>query len=87
MYYEVCMTTIRLNDDLSSKLNILKDIENVTKTEIIRKAISEYYIHHVKEKTPYELGEKLFGRYGSSEDLSQTYKSRLKGKLNEKHTH
>lgn len=81
------MTTIRLNDELNNKLQILKDIENVTKTEIIKRAITEYYSHHVKDKSPYELGEKLFGKYGDKEDLSQAYKSKLKGKLNAKHSH
>lgn len=81
------MTTIRLNDDLNGKIAILQDIENVTKTEIIKRAIIEYYQHHIKEKTPYELGEDLFGKYGASTDLSTTYKSKLKGKLNAKHSH
>ena len=58
------MTTIRLNDDLNNKLLTLKNIEQGTKTEIIKRAIAEYYEHHVIEKTPYELGENLFGKYG-----------------------
>ena len=58
MLYEANMTTIRLNDDLNSKLLALKNIEQVTKTEIIKRAIVEYYEHHVNEKTPYELGER-----------------------------
>jgi len=81
------MTTIRLNDDLNSKLLALKNIEQVTKTEIIKRAIVEYYEHHVNEKTPYELGEELFGRFGDDPDLSVSYKSKLKRKLHEKHTH
>ena len=81
------MTTIRLNDDLNNKLVTLKAIENATKTEIIKRAISEYYEHHVKEKTPYELGEDLFGKFGDDPVLSVNYKSKLKRKLHEKHTH
>lgn len=81
------MTTIRLNDDLNNKLITLKNIEHVTKTEIIKRAIAEYYEHHVIEKTPYELGEELFGKFGDSPDLSASYKSRLKRKLHDKHTH
>lgn len=81
------MTTIRLNDDLNNKLITLQDIENVTKTEIIKRAIAEYYEHHVAEKTPYELGFDLFGRFGDAEDLSTSYKSRLKRKLHDKHAH
>jgi predicted DNA-binding protein len=81
------MTTVRLNDDIDNKLVLLKDLEKATKTEIIKRAIVEYYEHHIQEKTPYELGENLFGRAGSEKDLSQNYKMKLKGKLNEKHAH
>ena len=81
------MTTVRLNDDIDSKLIQLIDLEKTTKTEIIKKAISEYYQHHVQKKTPYELGEDLFGRVGSNPELSQDYKKILKDKLNEKYSH
>ncbi len=81
------MTTVRLNDDIDNKLSVLIELERATKTEIIKKAIAEYYEQHFPEKTPYEVGKDLFGRYGSNEDLSQTYKSKLKEKLNAKHTH
>lgn len=81
------MTTVRLNDDLDNKLALLQDVEKTTKTEIIKKAIVEYYDQHIQEKTPYELGENLFGRAGSETDLSKNYKQKLKGKLNEKHAH
>ena len=81
------MTTVRLNDDIDHKLVQLIDLEKTTKTEIIKKAISEYYEQHVQRKTPYELGESLFGRVGSEPDLSQNYKRILKEKLNAKYTH
>lgn len=81
------MTTIRLNDELNNKLLTLKNIEHVTKTEIIKRAIVEYYEHHVNEKSPYELGEDLFGKYGDDPELSVSYKSKLKRKLHEKHSH
>ncbi len=81
------MTTVRLNNDIDNKLSILTEVENTTKTEIIKKAIAEYYTHHLQNKTPYELGEALFGKYGGDTDLSKTYKSKLKEKMNEKHTH
>jgi len=41
-----------------------------------------------KEKTPYELGSELFGKYASGKsDLSTTYKQKLKEKINAKNTH
>jgi len=84
---EVNMTTVRLNNDIDNKLSILTEVENTTKTEIIKKAIVEYYAQHLQSKTPYELGETLFGKYGGDTDLSKTYKSRLKEKLNAKYAH
>ncbi len=81
------MTTIRLNEDIDNKLALLKEVEKVTKTEIIKKAIVEYYARHIQNKTPYETGEALFGRFGSENDLSQTYKAKLKDKLNAKYSH
>ena len=88
MYYkEVDMTTVRLNNDIDNKLSILTEVENTTKTEIIKKAIAEYYTQHLQNKTPYELGETLFGKYGGDRDLSKTYKSKLKEKMNAKHAH
>ena len=87
-YYEVIeMTTIRLNEDIDTKLTLLKEVEKTTKTEIIKKAIVEYYEQHIQKKTPYEIGKSLFGRYGSESDLSQSYKAKLKDKLNAKYSH
>jgi len=81
------MTTVSLNDEIEMKLSKLTDMENTTKSEVIKKAITEYDERHVQDRTPYELGKKLFGKYGANSDQSQTYKQRLKGRLNEKHTH
>lgn len=81
------MTTVRLNDDIETKLSMLTEIEKVSKSDVIKKAIAEYYESHYQEHTPYELGADLFGKHGSEDDLSQNYKSILKGKLNEKHSH
>lgn len=81
------MTTVRLNNDIDNKLSILTEVENTTKTEIIKKAILEYYTQHLQNKTPYELGETLFGKYGGDTDLAKTYKSKLKEELNAKHAH
>ncbi len=81
------MTTVRLNKDIDSKLSLLIEIEKSSKSEIIKKAIIEYYNHHVQEKCPYEIGKELFGKYGSGKSLSENYKKKVKEKLNEKHDH
>ena len=81
------MTTVRLNDEMDAKLSALIELEKSTKSEIIKKAISEYYQSHYHKKTPFEIGEALFGKYGAEEDLSQTYKTKLMEKMNAIHSH
>ena len=81
------MVTIRLSDEIESQLELMTVLEHKTKTEIMKSALSEYIGKRLPEKTAYELGRELFGKYASeSEDLSETYKNRLKKKLSEKHT-
>ena len=81
------MTTVRLNEDIDSKLSVLIELEHSSKSEIIKKAILEYYDQHITEKSPYELGKDFFGKYSADKDLSETYKKKLMDILNEKHTH
>ena len=41
-----------------------------------------------KEKTPYELWIELFGKYSTEKnDLSTTYKQKMKDKINAKNRH
>ena len=82
------MVTIRLPDEIESRLEIMTVLEHKTKTEIIKSALSEYIEKRLPEKSAYELGKELFGRHSSdTDDLSMTYKERLKNKLYEKHSH
>lgn len=81
------MTTVRLNKELDNKLAILIEMEKRSKSEIIKEAIMEYYDQHVQDKSSYEVGENLFGRYGSEENTSESYKRKVKEKLHEKHAH
>jgi len=42
----------------------------------------------IRQKSPYELGSELFGKYESGRDnLSTTYKQKIKDKINEKNSH
>ncbi len=81
------MTTVRLNDEIQNKISTLIEIEKTTKSEIIKKAIIEYYEQHSRDISPFELGKDLFGKYGSDEALSENYKTKMKEKLHEKHTY
>jgi len=81
------MIAVRLPEGLEKKLNSVAKNTQRTKTDIVKEALQLYFEARAKEdeKTPYELGESLFGRFGSGEgDLSVTYKQRLKEKLNAK---
>lgn len=81
------MTTVRLNDEIETKLSRLTQIEKSSKSDVIKKAITEYFDSHYQEQTPYELGADLFGKHGSDENLSVNYKQKLKDRLNEKYAH
>ncbi|WP_410261938.1 ribbon-helix-helix protein, CopG family [Alkalibacterium sp.] len=81
------MTTVRLNHEIDSKLSILTEMEKSSKSEIIKKAISDYYDQHIQGKSSYELGKELFGKYGAEENASEVYKRKVKEKLHEKHSH
>jgi predicted transcriptional regulator len=81
------MTTVRLNEEMLNKISVLEKLENATKSEIIKRAITEYYKKQIMHTTPYETGVDLFGKYGSFNVQSEDYKTRLKEKLSEKHSH
>ena len=82
------MVTLRLSDEIESQLELMTVLEHKTKTEIMKSALTEYIRRRLPGKTAYDLGKELFGKHTSeSEDLSETYKERLKKKLHEKHTH
>ena len=81
------MTTVRLNEEMLNKISVLEKLENATKSEIIKRAITEYYKKQIMYTTPYETGADLFGKYGSFNVQSEDYKTRLNEKLSEKHSH
>lgn len=82
------MITIRLPDEMENQLLLATEIEQKTKTEIVKAALAEYFERHLQTKSAYELGRDVFGKYSSGErDLSTTYKKRLKKRLDEKYSH
>jgi predicted DNA-binding protein len=85
------MLAVRLPENLENELNRFSKITCKTKTDIVKEALKLFFETESKkeQRSPYELGQDLFGRYGSGkDDLSTTYKQKLKNKLNEKyHTH
>lgn len=81
------MISVRLPEDLEKKLNQLAESENVTKTYLVKEALNKYIAEKEMKKDSYQLGQDLFGKYGSNKgDLSTTYKKRVSDKIHEKYS-
>ena len=82
------MLTVRLPKALEREIEQLAQAEHKTKTELVKDALQRYLDGKKKTHSPYSLGADLFGQFRSADDdLSETYKNRLKEKLGKKHTH
>lgn len=82
------MISVRLSKELEKKIDLLSKQENVTKSDIIKEALNNYFIDYEKKYSPYDLGEELFGKYGSGKsNLSESYKKKVREKINEKMSH
>ena len=83
------MLAVRLNEDLENELSHYSKLNSKTKTLVVKEALELYFKtkREQNRKTPYELGEDLFGLASSgASDLSTSYKRRLKEKLSAKHS-
>ena len=85
------MLSIRLDNDTKYKLKKISQQQNISKSQLVRESIN-YYIELLesqkRKRSSYELGKKLFGKYGSGVgDLSTTYKQRIKKKIYAKNSH
>ncbi len=82
------MISVRLSKELEEKIELLSKEENVTKSDIIKEALNEYLISHEKKRSPYDLGEELFGTHGSGKgNLSKSYKKKVREKIYAKISH
>jgi len=80
------MLNVRLPQELENRVKRAAAAAKRTKTQVVREALESYLGSQENLKTSYELGEDLFGKYGSGRgDLSTTYKSKLKERLRAKH--
>ena len=78
------MITLRLDLELERQLNNTAKHLGLTKSELIRKSISEY-LCKLKKPDAWEIGEDLFGRYSSGlGNLSSDRKYLMKGKIRAK---
>jgi len=84
------MISVRLNQSLEQELMLFAQLNQLTKTDIIKKALEHYFQTFKPQEKPtaYELGVNLFGKYGSKEgNLSTNYKQLLKKRINAKNNH
>jgi hypothetical protein len=78
--------SVRLGQQLEERLARASRRMRVNKTEVIKRSLETYLAQIEPERTPYELGEELFGADDSpGSDLSGSFKGRLKVELREKH--
>jgi len=79
------MITLRLESELEEKINQTAKKMRLSKSELIRKSITEF-IGKIDKESAWELGEDIFGKYSSTEEsLSRDRKIRLKEKVQAKY--
>ncbi|MGM0653214.1 MAG: ribbon-helix-helix protein, CopG family [Bacillota bacterium] len=79
------MLNVRINKELEKALENLASLRNVTKSEIVKEALTEYV--KTQSSTPYEAGKDLFGSDKSNiHDGSVKYKENIRRKISEKHS-
>ena len=81
------MFSIRLATDMENRMTEVSKMENVSKSEIIKRALDLFFRNYHRDNSPYEIGKDLFGKHGSGKgNLSKDYKKLLKEKLGEKYS-
>ncbi|MGQ9779795.1 MAG: ribbon-helix-helix protein, CopG family [Bacillota bacterium] len=74
------MFSIRLPRELEEKLAAIAKQEGRSKADLVKEALAEYLSQ--REKSPFELGEDLFGRHGSGTgNLARDHERLLREKL------
>ena len=82
------MLNVRLDSKTEQKLKEYAERHDLSKSSVVKEALAVYLSQKELSDKPYELGSDLFGQVSSGySDLSTNYKSKLKQKLREKHTH
>jgi predicted DNA-binding protein len=83
------MTTVRLPDYLEYRLEEESLSQQRSKSEFVREALVQYFTDADTERTSWDIGKDVFGRYGSGDgNLSTSYKERMRDKISDKiYTH
>ncbi len=78
------LITLRLDPKLEQTINNIARQMGVSKSELIRKSITEF-IGKLDKPSPWELGSDIFGKYTSTYDnLSSDRKKLIKDKIKAK---
>lgn len=81
------MISVRLDNQLEEELKQAASSIGLSKSEYVRQTLMDKLTEEKSQKSPWELGKDLFGKYGSNRsDLSQNYKKLIKVKLRVKHS-
>ena len=77
--------TIRLDKELDEFINSESEREGISKSELIRNCIKEYFDKIKSRKTPYETGKNYFGKFDSGNPyLSKSRKKIIREKIHAK---
>lgn len=80
------MLTVRISKKMERELDLLSQQLQVTKSEIVKKAITEYI--RSAGNNPYETGKDLFGcDHSNIADGSTRYKLNVGKRIHEKHSY
>lgn len=78
------MITLRLEPELEQTINNVAHQMGLSKSELIRKSITEY-IDKLEKPSAWELGQDVFGKYASDNaNLSKNRKKLIKEKISAK---
>jgi len=78
------LITFRLDPELEQTINKIAQQMGVSKSELIRKSITEF-IGRLDKPSPWELGSDVFGKYASTyESLSRDRKQLVRDKIKAK---
>ncbi len=78
------LITLRLDPKLEQTIKNIAHQMGVSKSELIRKSITEF-IGNLDKPSPWELGSEIFGKYASTqESLSRDRKILVKDKIKAK---
>jgi len=80
------MTSLRLESVIESRIDEFTKSSGITKSELIKRSLLEYFDRHSVKRNAFEIGKDLFGvKSNATSDLSSNRKKYIKEKLISKH--